>query len=42
LPRMRYCLHGDTSNWLICPPGTVMQRICDGSGTGSQPVSGTN
>lgn len=38
----RYCLHGDTSNWVIAPPGTVMHRICDGSGTGNQPVSGTN
>lgn len=28
------------SRW--CSPGTVMQRICEGSGTGSQPVKGTN
>lgn len=39
---IRYCLHGDTSKCVIGPPGTVMHRICDGRGTGSQPVSGTN
>lgn len=37
------CLSGETSNVLITPvPVTVIQRICDGRGTGSQPVNGTN
>lgn len=42
LAMMRCCLHGDTSKCVIGPPGTVMQRICDGRGTGNQPVKGTS
>lgn len=42
LAMIKCCLHGETSKWVIGPPGTVMQRICDGSGTGNQPVSGTS
>lgn len=42
LAMTRYCLHGDTSKCVIGPPGTVMQRIWDGRGTGNQPVSGTS
>ena len=38
---IRCCLQCDTSRWAIGPPGTVIQRICDGNGTGNQPVSGT-
>lgn len=39
---IKCCLQGETSKCVMRPPGTVMQRICDGSGTGSQPVSGTS
>lgn len=42
LAMIKCCLHGETSKWVIGPPGTVMQRIWDGSGTGNQPVSGTS
>lgn len=42
LAMIRYCLHGDTSKCVMGPPGTVMHRIWDGSGTGNHPVSGTN
>lgn len=42
LAMIKCCLQGETSKCVIRPPGTVMQRICDGRGTGSQPVKGTN
>ncbi len=42
LANIKYCLQGETSNIVIGPPETVIHRIWDGSGTGSQPVKGTN
>ena len=37
------CFEGATSMNRMGPvPVTVMVRICEGSGTGSQPVSGTS
>lgn len=42
-PIMRCCFDGDKSIVRICPvPETVIVRICDGKGTGSHPVKGTN